>query len=196
MHPSEDCIATGTNVGQIIIWYNYLQAMKQQTNDENNNSQLNKHSSPIKPTKTKLHWHSLPVLTLCFTQEGSFLLSGGHECVLVKWMFKTAQKDFRPRLGAPLSELSCSTDNTLVATRHLDNSIHLISQGSTTLSVVRTFSSFICANFSSSKNLQRTFYPCGLSYFKYLNCLVTNGKPGHLQFYSFNAEKLIFNVGK
>lgn len=74
------------------------------------------------PSKTTLHWHSLPVICLNFTTEGSFLLSGGHECVLVKWMYKTGQKDFLPRLGAPLKEIHCSKDNTLYAVHHLDNS--------------------------------------------------------------------------
>lgn len=186
MHPNEDCIATGTTNGKIILWYNYLQALSA-NNDENNNK-LNAKS--LKPTMSVLHWHSLPVLSLCFTTEGSFLLSGGHECVLVKWMYKSGQKDFRPRLGAPLNEICCSNDNTLIASRHLDNSIHLIG---TNLSVIQTFSTFICPNFSSTKDV-RTFYPCGLNYFSNLNCLITNGKPGHLQFYSFNADKLLFNV--
>ncbi len=46
------------------------------------------------PSETTLYWHSLPVVCLNFTTEGSFLLSGGHECVLVKWMYKKSQKEF------------------------------------------------------------------------------------------------------
>ena len=192
MHPNEDCIATGTATGKIILWYNYLQTMLA-SNDENNNYNSNTNGN-LKPTMSILHWHSLPVISLCFTTEGSFLLSGGHECVLVKWMFKTGQKDFRPRLGAPLSEINCSNDNTIVATRHLDNSIHLIGSN---LGIMQTVSSFICPNFSSiqQKNANaNTFYPSKLNYFSHLNCMVTNGKPGHLQFYSFSSDKLMFNV--
>jgi hypothetical protein len=37
-------------------------------------------------------------------------------------MYKTGQKDFLPRLGAPLKEINCSKDNTLYALHHLDNS--------------------------------------------------------------------------
>ena len=85
---------------------------------------LEKNSTPqfSKATKTVLHWHSLSVLSLCFTPEGSFLLSGGHECVLVKWMHRTGQTEFKPRLGAPLTEITLAKDNTLYATQHLDNS--------------------------------------------------------------------------
>ena len=104
-------MATGTKTGKIIVWYNYLESM----NDAN-----------IKPTMNILHWHALAVLSLCFSTEGSYLLSGGHECVLVKWMFRSGQKDFKPRLGAPLDEIACSKDNTIYAVRHIDNSKQLL----------------------------------------------------------------------
>lgn len=120
MHPNEDCIATGTVTGKIIIWYNYLASLSTLSQQDEDNSK----NKSVKPTMSILHWHSLPVLSLSFSSEGSFLLSGGHECVMVKWLFKTGQKEFKPRLGAPISELTSSVDNTLYATRHLDNSIY------------------------------------------------------------------------
>lgn len=116
MHPNEDCIATGTTTGKIIVWYNYLRSLLKKSDfdsDENN----------PKPTECVLHWHSLPVLSVFFTTEGSILLSGGHECVLVKWLFKSGQKDFKPRLGSPINNILASADNSLYITRHLDNSI-------------------------------------------------------------------------
>ncbi len=61
------------------------------------------------------------MLSLCFTQEGSYLLSGGYECVLVKWMYKTGQKDFKPRLGSPIKSIYCAKDNTVYALEHSDN---------------------------------------------------------------------------
>ena len=76
----------------------------------------------------------------------------------------------------------------------------------TNLNVIQTYNNFVCPNFltnhygkkSSDQDWDElneyTFYPTGLNYFSNLNCLVTNGKPGHLQFYSFTADKLIFNV--
>jgi NET1-associated nuclear protein 1 (U3 small nucleolar RNA-associated protein 17) len=118
IHPNEDCIATGTTSGKIIIWYNYLSNDAFSTNEDGSQGHL---SIKLKPTNSILHWHSLPVLSLTFTNEGSFLLSGGHECVLVKWMFKTGQKDFKPRLGSPISHISCSNDNTLYVLKHSDN---------------------------------------------------------------------------
>ena len=135
MHPNEDCIVTGTSSGKIIIWYNHLALLtSQQTLNLNeadsedfemmsDSIKINKkYLKASKPTKTILHWHSLSVLSLAFSTDGSYLLSGGHECVLVKWLLRTGQKDFKPRLGAPISEITSSIDNKLYVTRHLDNS--------------------------------------------------------------------------
>jgi len=62
---------------------------------------------------------------------GSYLLSGGHECVLVKWHVESKYRDFLPRLGAPISHVTCAKDNHLYATGHRDNGMYWI------LSVVR-----------------------------------------------------------
>ena len=176
IHPNEDCIATGTQSGKIILWYNYLQSADTQLRTE--------------VTKDTLHWHSLPVLSLCFTPEGSYLLSGGHECVLVKWMFKSGQTEFKPRLGAPLSEIVLSKDNTFYVSQHTDNTIHIIG---TNMSVQQTLCGFLSPKLNSLKATD-TLYHTGLNYFSKLNCLMTNGKPGHLQFYSYSSDKLLFNV--
>jgi len=54
---------------------------------------------------------------------GSYLLSGGYECVLVKWMTETTLKkpDTLPRLSAPIVHISCSPDNQLYAVSYIDN---------------------------------------------------------------------------
>ena len=38
---------------------------------------------------------------------GSYLLSGGEESVLVLWQLDSHKKQFRPRLGSPISKLAC-----------------------------------------------------------------------------------------
>lgn len=67
------------------------------------------------------------------------------------------------------------------------------------MKVIQTISTFLCPHFQTInkeilKNSNFSLYPTGLNYFNRLNCLVTNGKPGHLQFFSTNSEKLLFNV--
>ncbi len=58
---------------------------------------------------------------LCFVLVGSYLLSGGHECVLVRWQHNSQHRDTLPRLGAPLLAITSSNDSTLYATCHADN---------------------------------------------------------------------------
>lgn len=57
-----------------------------------------------------------------FSDSGSFLYSGGHECVLVKWLFQSQEPHFRPRLGSPIIGILPSADQTFTVTVHSDNS--------------------------------------------------------------------------
>ena len=78
-----------------------------------------------KAINTWVHWHALPVLSLCYTPEGTYLLSGGHESVLTKWCHESygdqSQREYLPRLGAPVSNVTSSADNSVYVTTHLDN---------------------------------------------------------------------------
>lgn len=70
---------------------------------------------------------------------------------------------------------------------------------SANLNIIQTIAPFLCPNSSSNSAVPKTteqtgLYPTGLNYFPAMNCIVTNGKPGHLQFYAHVAEKLLFNV--
>lgn len=46
-----------------------------------------------------LKWHIDSVLSLCFTQDGSYLLSGGWEKVVSFWQLSTNMQQFLPRLS-------------------------------------------------------------------------------------------------
>ncbi|CAF4150298.1 unnamed protein product, partial [Rotaria sordida] len=83
-------------------------------------------STNKEPTISYLHWHSLPVICLAFSFDGSYLLSGGNECVLVKWLYRKSEPTFRPRLGAPIIHLSSSNDQTFYVSTHSDNCLHII----------------------------------------------------------------------
>lgn len=97
---------------------------------------------------TTLHWHAHAVGDLCFTTDGTvmcasthymllfpvstgtYLLSGGVESVLVLWQLKTSHKQFRPRLGSPITRVSCSEDDTCFAVSLQNNGIHNLMQSS------------------------------------------------------------------
>uniref|UniRef100_A0A672RRW5 WD repeat-containing protein 75-like n=1 Tax=Sinocyclocheilus grahami TaxID=75366 RepID=A0A672RRW5_SINGR len=102
-HPTDDCIATGHEDGKIRLWRNFIHKKEY--------------------TYSTQHWHHNAVNTLCFTPEGTHLLSGGIESVLVQWQYGAGnRKEFLPRLGGSILHISASSDGQLFCTSHSDNS--------------------------------------------------------------------------
>lgn len=97
-HPSEEYFATGDEKGTVRIWYCLNSDMTSQTA-----AGVEKRA----PTTT-LHWHAHAVSGLAFTPNGAYLLSGGEESVIVIWQLHTGKKEFVPRVGAPISNISVS----------------------------------------------------------------------------------------
>ncbi|CAF1251334.1 unnamed protein product [Rotaria sordida] len=138
-------------------------------------------------TVSYLHWHSLPVLCLSFSTDGSYLLSGGHECVLVKWLFRKSEPTFRPRLGAPIIYVTSSNDQTFYVCTHSDNTLHLIGSN---LSIQRTI-----GGINHIFLPQQASLPAGIHAFNCQQALVMNrGKPDYLQFTSSDNGKLLYNL--
>ncbi|ESO84533.1 hypothetical protein LOTGIDRAFT_236208 [Lottia gigantea] len=165
-HPVQPCIVIGDELGRIHFWWNFFKK---------------------NPVETSYHWHSLPVKCLEFTQEGSNLLSGGHECVLVKWQFDSSNRDFLPRLGSPINHITCSPDNTVYALSQDDNAIRLISN---TYSPVCFYQGLTRGHMSQVKPRSST----GLLFDPLSKALVTNGRVGHLQFYNVHTDIQLFNL--
>ncbi|VDB86572.1 unnamed protein product [Peniophora sp. CBMAI 1063] len=97
-HPSEEYFATGDEKGTVRIWYCLSSDMTSQTV-----AGVEKRA----PTTT-LHWHAHAVSGLTFTPNGAYLLSGGEESVMVIWQLHTGKKEFVPRVGAPILNISAS----------------------------------------------------------------------------------------
>ncbi|GAB6020498.1 hypothetical protein CHUAL_003184 [Chamberlinius hualienensis] len=167
-HPTGECIATGSHLGIILVWYNYFDR---------------------KPIRTKLHWHQLPVVDLEFTSSGGFLYSGGSECVLVKWNLKTEEKQFLPRLGLPICNISCSPDSTHATVSLVENAIVLVNSINKITDVIKGLArTHNWAEFSSAP------IPTGILFDKHTSALVLNGKPGHLQFYNIREDKQLYSL--
>ncbi|GAB1603818.1 WD repeat-containing protein 75-like [Argonauta hians] len=168
-HPTENCFATGCSDGMIITWRRFLGC------------------SP--PIRSVSHWHALPVMDLRFSVEGTRLFSGGHECTLVTWQLQQQTKDFLPRLGAPIKNISVSPDNRLIIASLSDNEILVIDSSSS--SVVQAMTGI---TFRQLGYQRENPYPAGLRYDPNKKALVSNGKPGHLQFYCLHTNKPLFNL--
>lgn len=78
---------------------------------------------------TTVHWHAHPVGTLCFSSDGTLLLSGGEEAVLVVWQLDSGHKTFLPRLGGGL---------TFITRSSVDAACYVISQADNTVRMVNT----------------------------------------------------------
>ncbi|XP_047457745.1 WD repeat-containing protein 75 [Mugil cephalus] len=161
-HPKDDCIATGHQDGKIRLWRNF------------------NHKKEY--TYSTLHWHHSAVSSLCFTPEGTNLLSGGVESVLVQWRYnQESQRDFLPRLGAAITHVTVSPDGALFCTSHSDNKITIIQ------SCVKV--SAVIQGLVKGDSVRTDLMMDPRS-----KALVLNGKPGHLQFYSLQRDKLLYNL--
>ncbi|KAG8904180.1 DNA helicase rad5 [Tulasnella sp. 403] len=98
-HPKNDSFATGDVKGVIRLWFSL-------TTDE---IPLDTRGERVQGRSTTLHWHPHPVGALSFSPDGSYLLSGGLESVLVVWQLHTNHRGFLPRVGAPIKAVT-STD--------------------------------------------------------------------------------------
>ena len=96
-HPMEDYFATGDVKGNIRIWYCLNESLP-----------VNVRGVEKKTQTTTLHWHAHAVSSIAFTPNGAYLLSGGEESVLVIWQLHTGQKEFVPRVGAPINTVAIS----------------------------------------------------------------------------------------
>uniref|UniRef100_A0A8C2E0Z0 WD repeat domain 75 n=1 Tax=Cyprinus carpio TaxID=7962 RepID=A0A8C2E0Z0_CYPCA len=154
-HPTDDCIATGHEDGKIRLWRNFIHKKEY--------------------TYSTQHWHHNAVNTLCFTPEGTNLLSGGIESVLVQWQYGTGnRKEFLPRLGGSILHVSASSDGQLFCTSHSDN-------------INVYFFRFFLMLSGDAVLTDLMIDPRS-------KALVLNGKPGHLQFYSLLRDKHLYNL--
>lgn len=169
-HPGEDLIATGDIIGRIMLWRNFHQKY---------------------PVREELHWHHQIVLSLAFSQSGTMLYSGGVECVLVKWTInnKCIEKEFLPRLAGSVRQISVNPKQDKLAISTDDNAIQIINSNLTQLLSIQDFT------IASSYDLgQSDPFPCGIKVDPRNHHLVTNGRLGHLQFFSTKTMKLLFNM--
>ncbi len=123
-HPTEHIIATGDEKGVISLWINLDNAFVAQVTNESLEKKTQYSNQHI--LMTELHWHSSTVYGLVFSEDGSYLLSGADEAVLVFWQLATGHKQFLPRFGAPILHLSISPRGTMYAIACADNTIHMI----------------------------------------------------------------------
>ncbi|KEQ79216.1 WD40 repeat-like protein [Aureobasidium pullulans EXF-150] len=78
-------------------------------------------------TPRTLHWHREAVATLKWSKDGTYLISGGRETVLVLWQLTTGKKQFLPHLTAEIERLTVSPNGASYALQLADNSVMVLS---------------------------------------------------------------------
>ncbi|KAG6443741.1 WD repeat-containing protein 75 [Manduca sexta] len=135
-----------------------------------------------------MHWHSLPPLAVCFSVQGSYLYSGGMETVLVKWTvgslaFKANEKAFIPRLPGHIRYITAN--NIHVAITLSNNSVVLANaQMRVTCTILE----------SGGMSPMARAVGSSLLYHNQFEALLMNGRTGHLQLYSTNTNKVLYNI--
>ena len=150
-HPRDPYLATGDATGKIVLWYNCLPAAAPAA------SVSASAPSSSSPVVSLLHWHAHAVSCLSFTVDGSYLLSGGEEAVMVVWQLETGQKQFIPRLLAPLRSIVVSHDNLSYALLHDDNAVRIVS--AVTSRITRCLQGLQCAHSLRLKQAEAALPP-------------------------------------
>lgn len=135
--------------------------------------------------RTMLHWHQLAVNDLCFSSTGNLLFSVGSEagCVVV-WNLNPdylGQKQIIARLGTPIRFLNCAKESNKLLLSFLDNQLQFIDTNNN-VTKIKTLTSRAHAIYEH--HLDEKGNSIGLLWNKKMECLVTNGKVGQLQFFS------------
>jgi len=155
LHPERRVVAAGDSTGRVLVY----SALDQP-----------------EPSKAILHWHSLAVSGLAWSEEGEVLYSGGGEGVLVKWRQEDgSQPGFVPRLGGAVTGLAGGGGVTVVQMEN--NKIVLVDR------ITDTVMSCVAGLARNTAG-----YPAGLSAVSSQQQLVLNGSPGHVQVYKVGGD--------
>lgn len=170
-HPSMETVATGDITGRILLYHEMFQS--------------------VEPKSISYHWHHTPVTTIAFTQFGSHFYSGGLESVLCHWdLTDNKPIDYVARMHGTPVHIVIGAENQKIAVSTDDNGIQILNAQKTPMAIVQNFTWI-----PYDKTIIPKF-PIGLKVNPRTNCLVMNGRLGHLQFFSTHTRTMLYNVSK
>ncbi|XP_055681424.1 WD repeat-containing protein 75 isoform X2 [Lutzomyia longipalpis] len=168
VHPISPIIATGDHSGKIILWMN---------------------TDSYEPLKSIYHWHPAPVKCLSFSESGTHFYSGGVEQVLVKWTHnRPDMRKFLPRMRGTAIHITIAPKNEKIAVALSDNGIQLLNANLEVQTLIQNFCHV--ADDGTGENP----FPAGMIINPRSNCIVLNGRVGHLQFFSTHTKSFLYDV--
>ncbi|KAL8761496.1 MAG: hypothetical protein Q9184_002375 [Pyrenodesmia sp. 2 TL-2023] len=113
-------IAVGGLKGSLHVYDDLLRQLiqKEKTADKRPTAEL---------TSRKMHWHRNAILSVKWSRDGNYIISGGLETVLMIWQLETGSYHTLPHLGAPLEGIVVSPSGSSYAVRLADNSAMILS---------------------------------------------------------------------
>ncbi|EFJ41335.1 hypothetical protein VOLCADRAFT_107736 [Volvox carteri f. nagariensis] len=124
LSPDDSLIAAGDVSGRILLWRSFEHSVPAALRDGEHSGKAH---PAVQPPLTTLHWHAHPVGALAFSPDGTYLLSGGQEGVLVLWQLDSNRRTFLPRLGGPIVGLHPSpADPAKHVVRQADNIVRVV----------------------------------------------------------------------
>ncbi|KAE8263747.1 hypothetical protein A4X09_0g7152 [Tilletia walkeri] len=192
-------------------------AVASSSKNKNNTTTSSSSSTFFGAPSTLLHWHAHAVSTLSYVPlaaTGARLLSGGEEATLVLWHIQSGgggagrvQKEFVPRLGAPIASVCLAGASTSTSTSEsveLEEEIvcglrdgSLVFLNPANLRVLRTFARLkVDANRSLFTALQQGRIPAPLALQPTNNAgghnlVLSSGHPSTIQFYDPVGDGLV-----
>lgn len=168
-HPTKEIIVTGDINGRILLYREIF--------------------SKGEPKTTLYHWHHTPVTTITFTVSGSHFYSGGLENTLCHWKLESEKPiKWVPRMQGTPVHIVIGAENQKVAVSTDDNGIQIFNAQNTPTAIIQNFTWIPYDKTNIPK------FPIGLKVNPRTNCLVLNGRLGHLQFFSTHTRTLLYNV--
>lgn len=107
-------VAIGFNSGTIEMFYDIFGSPDAEL-DETPTTKKKRKSKNTRYVRRALRWHADAVLTLAFSLDDNYLLSGGRERVLVFWQLDSNNTQFLPRLGGPITSITVDPTGELYA---------------------------------------------------------------------------------
>ncbi|GAB0089207.1 WD repeat-containing protein 75 [Sergentomyia squamirostris] len=168
IHPELAVVATGDKYGKVVLWIN---------------------PDTPQPLTSIYHWHSAAVNCIAFSQSGSYFYSGGTEYVLVKWtQNRPEMKSFLPRMRGSPVHIVVGQQNQQIAVSLSDNGIQLLDANMHLKALIQNFSHI------ADDNTEEDPFPAGLRINPRNNCIVLNGRVGHLQFFSPYTKSFLYDI--
>ncbi|CEL06714.1 hypothetical protein ASPCAL09886 [Aspergillus calidoustus] len=110
-------LAVGCADGSMLVYHGALNLL----------GKSSKHDEDKKLAPRRLHWHRDSVTAVHWSRDGNYLISGGHESVMVLWQLDTGRKQFLPHLSSPICNIVVSESGNSYAVKLADNRVVVLS---------------------------------------------------------------------